>query len=134
MDRKEEKALQEALKIIEAKVEKLDTELERYNSLRQERDTAYGTLIHLRASLGMPPYPPSKEIVPNPAQKPLWADAQEVLAQSTHEMSAPEIVEALRKRGRKLEGKWDAEAVRAALARKPELFERVGRGMFRLKK
>jgi hypothetical protein len=69
----------------------------------------------------------------NTSEPPIWRGAQEVLEAANRPMSAPEITECLQAMSWPISGETPVETVRTALARKPDLFERTERGMFKLK-
>lgn len=131
MDRASEDALREALRVTEAELERLEKKIQPLEALKRERDDKYSLMLQLRANLGMTPYPPASEA---PEQKPLWVGAQEMLREAGRAMSVADVAKGLKAKGFAITGKWSMEVVRAAMSRKPEIFERVSRGMFRLKK
>ena len=67
------------------------------------------------------------------SDSPIWRGAQQVLESAKSPMSAPDITELLQAMGWPISGDTPVETVRTALARKPDVFERTDRGMFKLK-
>lgn len=69
-----------------------------------------------------------------PSEERLWKIAQTVLQMHKRPMTAAEVLTEIDKTDRgAVQGEHRRESVRSAMSRKPDVFERVGRGLFVLK-
>ena len=117
--------IESALFELRKRLNTLETELLRLNELHQEREKVRQAIFGLEQILGTP-----REA----GEMPIWEHARAILASKNNTpMGAGQIALLVASRGGKLEGKNPAESLRTVLIRKPDMFERVEGGKFRLK-
>jgi hypothetical protein len=104
----------------------LDEEIQRINELAAEREALRQAIWALENVIGKTP---ADEV-----QMPIWQHTQSILSSNGNKpMNIAEITDALAARRVKLESKTPSESVRTTLIRKPDIFERVEGGKFKLK-
>ena len=76
---------------------------------------------------------------PNQTQQPsftrsgnTWENAVDALKKAGHPLRPAELVDALQKMGNPVKGNFPRDQVRSAMARRPEVFEKLGPGLFGL--
>ena len=130
-------------------LEVVEARLSGMQLLMQERDTLRHTIHGVEALLQLRPSSPgtaSQTPIPPSGQnstiasatgvgQPIWKGARLVLSQAKgRPMTVPEIKKMLQAMQWPIARDASTEVVRTSLIRKPEIFERVGRGLFKLRK
>jgi len=124
-----------ARKLLATRLDEIDSQLKTLQALSQEREIllqtiwGYDELLKKFEGLPLTGYP---DTPPHPGS-PLWQGARWVLRRERQPMRAPEIARRLQELGWKFAGKAPSESLRTILHRKPEIFERLAGGKFRLK-
>jgi len=80
-----------------------------------------------------PPKPAQPVAWPNALRRENWRNTVEVLKKAGRPLTANEIVKALAERGTPIGGEHQRESVRSMIARKSDVFEKVGPGFWALK-
>jgi hypothetical protein len=118
--------IQRTIAELKARMDGLDEEIAKLSELSQEREALRQAIFALENVIGKTPA--------DSAQMPVWQHTQEILASNANvPMTAGEIVDALIARGVTLDSKNPSESVRTTLIRKPDIFELMDGGKFRLK-
>jgi hypothetical protein len=118
--------INESLKILDAEYKRLDAEFAEYRKLSARREALKAASEYNQRLLSASP-----DLVPR-EELALWEIARRVLLQEQRSMTAKEILERVTSLGHKVRGRTPAEAVRTALIRKPEVFQRTEDGKFQL--
>jgi hypothetical protein len=118
--------VEKTLADLRARVAALDEELARMNEMHTERTALQAAIQSLEYLIQQSP----KDSV----QMPIWQHAEQLLlGRGNVPMTAGEIALLLIGGGIKVEAQKPEESVRTTLIRKPDIFERVEGGKFRLK-
>ena len=117
------------------RLSEVELELNNLQALTQEREIlrqtiwGYDELLMKYTGAPMSGYP-DRPPVPD---SPLWKGAQWVLRRENRPMRSTEIAKRLQELGWKIKSKNPGESLRTILVRKPEMFEKLEGGKYRLK-
>jgi hypothetical protein len=106
----------------------LDEELMKVQELGKEREQVRQAIFALELVVG------GRESTPAPDGIPVWQHVQNLFNSKHNEpMAIPQIMKGLDAKGVKFESQNPSESVRTILIRKPDIFERLEGGKFRIK-
>src|SRR2546425_7607280 len=142
MNPADEKAIRQGIEVAERQLAEIDAKLAEIEALRQQRGTLEAYIQHAKSLLGERVEKSgalevalrrASELFHN-AANPIWADAAPILSKAQRPMTVPEIVEQMKTAGRQFGAVHVTEVVRAALNRRPDVFENLGKGRYALKR
>ncbi|MGA2274507.1 MAG: hypothetical protein ABSH00_13210 [Bryobacteraceae bacterium] len=130
-----ENQLRNTLTLLEKELQSVEAELARTQHLIQRRETLLHTINGIKLLLSQPGSPPGTGLTQTGIGNagPIWSGAQKVLAESKQPMAAAEVARTLEALRWPMATKNRSQIVRNAMLRKPDIFQRVGGGKFRLK-
>ena len=146
MNQADDKTIRQGIEVAERQIAEIDAKLFELKRLTERRAALEAYLAHAKALLGEPQrvaqvFIDTNLLVNNAVmtrrsgtdEKPLWAEVVPVLAQAQRPMSVPQIVEVMKAAGREFGAEHVSEVVRAALNRRPDVFENVSKGKYAIK-
>ncbi|SRR6266849_1425887 len=152
MNAADEKAIKQGIEVAERQIAEVDARLAEIKVLNARRTALEAYVAHARNLLGERVENKSTVLYVGAGDgvsanfgelaavladakdpKPIWADAAPILAKARRPMTVPEIVEGMKATGREFGAEHVTEVVRAALNRRADVFENIGKGLYVIK-
>ena len=139
----DEKAIRQGIDVAERQIAEIESRLSEIERLKARRSSLEVYIQHAKELLGESNQTELHKFTStlrhhfnvgsSKEPRPIWADAAPILAQAQRTMTVPEIVEKMKEAGRTFGAVNVVEVVRAAITRRPDVFQNMGQGRIAIK-